>query len=328
MRWFYRIERDDQMDQTDKQRSISDYGLIALTGFLLGIPYALTKISQTTIPPLTGVAARVALAAIVLWMIVFASNIKLSSLRGRLSHLLLQGFLSSVIPYTLIAYGQLSVNSALAAILNSTTPLFVCLTSLFWTRHEALNFNRLFGVSAGLAGVVMIAGMNSFHGLDKNMLGETAIILATTSSAIAAVQGRRLNDIPPELAAAGTLTSGALILIPLCFIVEAPFESAPSSSSIVALLINAFFATALRSVIFFHLIRTIGSMGTTSAGYLKPAVGILMGYTLMGESLTWTALAGLLAIFVGVATINQKQPMNLPQFSIWRLAARISPTIR
>ena len=313
------------MDRADKPASVLDYGLIGLVGVLLGIPYALTKISQTTIPPLTGVAARVALAAITLWIVVLASKTSLSPLKRHLPHLFLQGFLSSVIPYTLIAYGQLSVNSALAAILNSTTPLFVCLTSLIWTRHEKLNFNRLFGVSAGLAGVVMIAGMNSLHGLDENTLGEGAIIVATASSAIAAVQGRRFNEVPPELAAAGMLTCGALALIPLCFVIDAPFDSAPSGSSVVALLINAVFATALRSVIYFHLIRTIGSMGTTSAGYLKPAVGILIGYTLMGESLTWTALAGLLAIFVGVATINQKQRGRLP---IGRLAARTSPTFR
>ena len=316
------------MDRPDKPTNMFDYGLIALVGVLLGIPYALTKISQTTIPPLTGVAARVALAAIALWLIVFASNIKLSSLRGHLSHLFFQGFLSSVIPYTLIAYGQLSVNSALAAILNSTTPLFVCLTSLLWTRHEVLHFNRVLGVSAGLAGVVMIARMNSLQALDENTLGEVAIILATASSAIAAVQGRRFNDIPPELAAAGTLTCGALILIPLCLIVDAPFGSVPSGGSIAALLINAFFATALRTVIYFHLIRTIGSMGATSAGYLKPAVGVLIGCTLMGESLTWTALAGLLAIFAGVAAINQKQPIKLTQFAIWGLVTRLSPKIR
>lgn len=316
------------MDRADKPARVLDYGLIALVGVLLGIPYALTKISQTTIPPMTGVAARVALAAIALWIVVFASSIRLSSLKGHLSHLFLQGLLSSVIPYTLIAYGQLSVNSALAAVLNSTTPLFVCLTSLLWTRHEVLGFNRMFGVSAGLAGVVMIAGLNSLHGLDQNTLGEAAIILATASSAIAAVQGRRFNKIPAELAAAGTLTWGALILIPFCFVVETPIKSAPSAGSIAALLINAFFATALRSVIYFYLIRKIGSMGTTSAGYLKPAVGVLIGCTLLGESLTWTAFAGLMAIIVGVATINQKQPLRLPQFSIWGIAGRISPTIR
>jgi drug/metabolite transporter (DMT)-like permease len=284
-----------------------DYGLLILLGILLGIPYALTKISQTTIPPLAGVAARVLLAAIVLWVFVFTSGAKISMPRSCARLLFIQGFISCVIPYTLIAYGQTTVNSSLAAILNSTTPLFVCVIGLLWTRHESLTLGRLVGVSAGLSGVVLIAGANSLIGLGQSSFGQAAIILASVSSAVAAIQGRRLNDMPPELAAAGTLTCGAVILVPLSFIVEAPLHSTPSVGSIAALLFNAFVATALRSVIYFRLLRTIGSMGTTSVSYLKPAVGVLIGFTLMGEELTSTAVTGLLAILLGVAAISQPQ---------------------
>ena len=298
------------MRQPHKTSSLLDYSLIAVLGILLGIPYALTKITQTTIPPLTGVAARVLLAAIALWIVVLVSKVKLGSLKGYLPLLFVQGCLSCVIPYALIAYGQLSVDSALAAILNSTTPLFVCLISLLWVRQELLSFNRLLGVSAGLVGVIIIAGVNSLHGLGKDTLGQTAIILATACSAVAAIQGRRLNNIAPGLAAAGTLTFGAIVLVPLSFIVDAPLHVAPSRGSIIALLINAFLATALRSVIYFRLLRTIGSMGTTSAGYLKPAVGVLIGCTILGESLTWVAMIGFLAIFVGVAMINRREPLQ------------------
>jgi drug/metabolite transporter (DMT)-like permease len=127
------------------------------------------------------------------------------------------------------------------------------------------------------------------------------------SSAAAAVQGRRFNDIAPELAAAGTLTCGALILLPLSLVVDAPLSSTPSVTSIIALVLSAVFATALRSVIYFRLLRTIGSMGTTSVSYLKPAVGVFIGCTLMQETLTWTAAMGLLAILFGVAVINRRQ---------------------
>jgi drug/metabolite transporter (DMT)-like permease len=306
------------MGESSRTASPVDYGLLILLGILLGIPYALTKISQTTIPPLTGVAARVLLAAIVLWVFVFTSGAKLSMPRSCVRRLFIQGFISCVIPYTLIAYGQTTVNSSLAAILNSTTPLFVCVIGLLWTRHELLTLGRLVGVSAGLSGVVLIAGANSLTGLGQSSFGQAAIILASMSSAVAAIQGRRLNDVPPELAAAGTLTCGAVILVPLSFVVEAPLHSTPSVGSIAALLFNAFVATALRSVIYFRLLRTIGSMGTTSVSYLKPAVGVLIGFTLMGEELTSTAGMGLLAILLGVAAISQPQFLTpswlIPQF--------------
>ena len=298
-----------------------DYGLLVLLGVLLGIPYALTKISQTTIPPLTGVAIRLLIAAIVLWIFVLASRAKLSILKDYIPRLFVQGCISCAIPYTLIAYGQTSVNSALAAILNSTTPLFVCLISLIWTQSEPLRLGRMVGVSAGLAGVVMIAGANSLTGLGKDVFGQAAIILATVSSAVAAIQGRRFNDVPPELAAAGTLTCGALVLVPLCFVVDAPLHFTPSAGSVVALLVNAIFATALRSVIYFRLLRTIGSVGTTSVSYLKPAIAVLIGVTLMGEALTWTAMIGLLAILFGVAAINQSD-LWAPSWLASRFATR------
>jgi len=295
------------MEQARRTTSMLDYGLIGVLGILLGIPYALTKITQTTIPPLTGVAARVVLAAIALWFIVLASKIRLRSLKGYMPLLFVQGCVSSVIPYTLIAYGQVSVNSAVAAILNSTTPLFVCLISLFWTRHEPLNFNRIFGVSAGLAGVIMIAGVNSLQRLGTDAFGQVAIVVATASAAVAAIHGRKFNNMAPELAAAGSLTCAAIVLVPLCFLMDAPLQLAPSAGSIVALLVNAVFATALRAIIYFRLLRTIGSIGTTSAGYLKPAVGVLIGCTFLGENLTSMAAVGLVAIFIGVAIIDQKQ---------------------
>ena len=141
-----------------------EVALLMLLGFLWGIPYALNKVSLATIPPMTGVAARVFLAAIALWIVVFTLNCKMPSRRDFIARVFIQGLIGCLVPYTFIAFAQQSVDSALAAILNSTTPLFVCLISLAWTRHEPLTFGRLFGVSIGLAGVIMIAGASALLG--------------------------------------------------------------------------------------------------------------------------------------------------------------------
>jgi drug/metabolite transporter (DMT)-like permease len=282
-----------------------EIGLLALLGLLWGMPYALTKIALTTISPVTLVAARVALAAIVLWIIVFFRQCRIPQRWDLVARLFIQGCIACAIPYTLIAFGQQSVDSALAAILNSTAPLFVCLISLLWGRHEELSVGRLFGVTIGLGGVVLVVGASALAGLGRGMVGQAAIILATLSSAVSAIYGRRFATVAPEIAAAGTLTAAALVLVPLCFFVEAPLNLAPSAASLAALLVNAVVATALGFVVYFRLIRTIGSMGVASVGYLKPAVGVLIGCALMGEALTWTTGAGLMAILVGVAAINQ-----------------------
>lgn len=300
------------MHAGDKKTAFLEIALLLLLGFLWGIPYALNKISLATIPPMTGVAMRVSLAATALWIIVFTLKCKIPLRRDFILRVFIQGFVGCLIPYTFIAFAQRFVDSALAAILNSTTPLFVCLVSLLWTRYEALTFGRLFGVSIGLAGVVMIAGANALLGLGQSAFGQAAVILASMASAASVIHGRRFADVAPEVTAAGTLTSTAVVLVPLCFVVETPFQSFPSSASIAALLINAFVATALGFVVYFRLIRTIGSMSTASVGYLKLSVGVLIGCTLMGESLTWTTATGLLMILLGVFAINQHQSSRFP----------------
>ncbi len=234
-----------------------ELGLLLLLGILWGIPYALTKIALETIPPITLTAARVSLAAAALWIAAILLGRKLPQRRDFARHVFIQGGVACVIPYTLIAFGQQSVDSALAAILNS------------------------------------------------------AILLATFSSAVSVIYGRRFADVAPEVAAAGMLTCAAIVLVPLCLLVEAPWHAAPSVASLTALGANAVVATAFGFVIYFRLIRTIGSMGTASIGYLKPAVGVLIGCALLGEPLTWTLAVGLLAILFGVAAINGKVSVPL-----------------
>src|SRR5438094_5069391 len=147
-----RLEGTPLMPEQAKTVSPREIALLALLGLLWGMPYALTKIALATIPPVTLVAARVALAAAVLWIIVLFMGCKIPARRDFVGGLFVQGCVGCAIPYGLIAIGQQSVDSALAAILNSTTPIFVFLISLAWTRQEPLTAGRLFGVTTGLGG--------------------------------------------------------------------------------------------------------------------------------------------------------------------------------
>ncbi len=304
----------------DKTSGFLELALLLLLGVLWGIPYALTKISLATIPPLTLVAARVAIAAIALWLITFSQGLKVPRQRSLVGRLFVQGCIGCVVPYTLITFGQQAVHSGLAAILNSTGPLFVCLINLTWVRREPETFGRLIGVGVGLAGVILIAGASALLDLGRTTIGQLAIIVATFSSAVGVIHGRRFATIAPEIAAAGTLTWATLVLIPLCFLFESPFNSKPTAGAIMALLLNAIAATAIGFVVYFRLIRTIGSTSTASVGYLKPAVGVFIGCVFMGETLTWTAVIGLVAILLGVAAIHQADSSRGPAWFTSRIS--------
>lgn len=291
------------MHPDSKAAASLELGLLLLLGTLWGIPYALTKIALATIPPVTLTAARVSIAAGVLWLVAWLLGRKLPQRWDFVGHVSIQGGILCC-AYTLIALGQQSVDSALAAILNSTTPIFVCLIGVTWTRHEPMTFGRITGAMVGLGGVIVIAGASALSGLGRETAGQSAILLATFLSAVATIHGRRFVDVAPEIAAAGMLTGAAIVLVPACLLMEAPWRAAPSAASLAALGANAVIATALGFAIYFRLIRTLGSMGTASAGYLKPAVGVLIGCALLEEPFTWTLVIGLIAVLVGVVVIN------------------------
>jgi drug/metabolite transporter (DMT)-like permease len=283
-----------------------ELGLVLLLGFLWGSPYALTKISLETIPPITLVAARVSLAATALWLIAISRGYKVPKERRLVGLLFVQGIITCVVPYTLIAFGQQTVESGLAAILNSTTPLFVCVIGLLWTRHEPVTSGRVLGAAIGFSGVIAIAGASALLGFGHDAVGQAAIILATVSSAFSVIHGRRFDGMAPEVVAAGMLTAAAITLVPLSLIFESPWHISPSAPAIVALLINAVVATALGFAIYFRLIRTVGSLTTASVGYLKPAVGVLIGCLILGEPFTIMMALGLFGILLGMAIINGK----------------------
>jgi drug/metabolite transporter (DMT)-like permease len=278
--------------------------LLLVLGVLWGIPFALTKVSLTDIPPLSLVAARVSLAAVALWLIVRLRHGSTYGWRCLTPALLVQGLAACALPYALITIGQKSVPSGLAAILNSTTPLFVCLIGAVWFGHKTFSAARLFGLILGLGGVICTVGADYLLGFGNSVLGQAAIVAATVSSAISAIYGRRFAVLPSEVTAAGALGAAAAILIPLSFAFESPLRISPSLPSLLALATNGLAATALGFVIYFRLIRTLGSLGAASASYLKPSFGVLIGCTLMGEALTWPLVLGMAAILAGVAIIN------------------------
>jgi drug/metabolite transporter (DMT)-like permease len=104
--------------------------------------------------------------------------------------------------------------------------------------------------------------------------------------------------------AAGSLLAGAAVLIPLSLAVERPWTLSPSASSLAALAALAVFSTAIAFVIYFRLIQTLGSVGTTAQAYLRVPIGVALGVLFLGERLSPTAWTGLACVVVGVAAMT------------------------
>jgi drug/metabolite transporter (DMT)-like permease len=282
----------------------TELALLLALATLWGASYTFIKIGVATIPPITFIAARTLIAGAILLAILRLRGLGLPKDGATWRRFMFQACLNSVVPFTLIAWAETTVDAGLAVILNATSPIFTFLLTAAITRHEPTTPRKLFGVAAGIVGISLIVGLQAFNGLGRELLAQLAIVGATIAYAGAAIFGRNFRGLDPMMPAAGSMISGAVILIPLSLIVDQPWTLAPSAASIAALFGLAIFSTALAFVIFFRLIHTLGSVGTTSQAYLRVPIGVGIGAVFLGETLSTSAWLGLACVIVGVAAMT------------------------
>ena len=281
-----------------------ELALLLLLATLWGASYTFIKLGVATIQPITLIAARTLIAGVLLLAIMRWRGLKMPKDAATWRRFLFQACLNSVIPWTLIAWGERSLDAGLATILNSTSPIFTFFLTLAITRHEAPTLRKLFGVLAGMAGICLIVGVQALNGLGEQLTAEIATVVATICYAGGAIFSRGLKGLDPMAPAAGSLLCGAAILVPASLMLDRPWTLAPSMSSTLALLALAIFSTALAFVIYFRLVLTLGSVGTTAQAYLRVPIGVALGVVFLGENLSPTAWIGLACVVIGVAAMT------------------------
>ena len=286
------------------QNLVGELALLLLLATLWGASYTFIRIGVSTIPPITLIAARTAIAGIILLAVMYLRRVRFPRDAANWRRFLFQACLNSVIPWTLLAVGERTLEAGLATILNSTSPIFAVLLSLGVSRGEALTTRKLFGVLAGMAGICLIVGVQALAGFGEQLIAQILTVLAAFCYAGAALFGRSFKDLDPIAPAAGSLVCGAAILIPASLLVERPWALSPSASSVLALIALAAFSTALAFVIYFRLISTLGSVGTTAQAYLRVPVGVALAVVFLGERPSSTAWIGLACVVIGVGAMT------------------------
>lgn len=280
-----------------------DLVLLLTLATLWGASYAFIRVAVATLPPITLIAARTLIAGGLLAAWVVMRGIPVPRDPAVWRRFLVQALLNSVLPFTLIAWAEQSVEAGLATILNSASPVLAFVATWLITRHERVTARKLFGVIAGLAGICMIVGTSVFSGLGNQVLPQLAIVAATVCYAGAAIYGRSFHGLPPAVPAAGSLLLGAALLIPASLVIDRPWALHPSTLSLAALLALSIFSTAVAFVIYFRLVQTLGSVATTAQAYLRVPIGVALSVIFLGESLTATAWIGLACVVAGVAAM-------------------------
>lgn len=286
--------------------------LLVVLAVLWGASYSFIKIGVATIPPVTLIAARTLVAGGILFALIRWRGLALPGDAASWRRFAFQACLNSVVPFTLIAWAERSLDAGLATILNATSPIFTFLLTALITRHEPATMRKLFGVAAGIAGICLVVGAPALGGLGQQFLPQLAVVAATICYAGAAVFGRGFRGLDPMVPAAGSMLCGAAMLIPSSLAFDRPWTLAPSTASVLALLGLSVFSTALAFSIYFRLLHTLGSVGTTSQAYLRVPIGVAIGAVFLGESLGPSAWWGMALVVVGVAA------MTIPQAKVAR----------
>jgi drug/metabolite transporter (DMT)-like permease len=281
-----------------------ELALLLVLATLWGASYTFIRVAVATIPPVTLIAGRTAIAGLLLLIIMRWRGVRMPHDAATWRRFLFQACLNSVIPWTMIAWGERTLDAGLATILNSTSPIFTFFLTLAVSRHESLTSRKLFGVIAGMAGICLIVGVQALAGFGEQLTAQIVTVLAAICYAGAAIFSRGFKGLDPMAPAAGSLLCGAVVLIPLGLVVEQPWTITASTNSMFALLGLAVFSTAAAFVIYFRLIQTLGSVGTTAQAYLRVPIGVAIGMLFLGEQLSPTAWIGLACVVLGVAAMT------------------------
>lgn len=287
--------------------SSRDWLLLATLSLLWGGSFFFVQLAVGHLPAFTIVFLRVLLAALALGLVLWASGAAFPKGIAVWRALLVMGLLNNALPFSFIVLAQGEIGSALAAILNATTPLFTLLVAHLGTSDERLNGGKLLGLCLGFGGVVVMMGGAALLGSETAVLAQTACLGAALCYAFASVWGRRFKrmGVPPLATAFGMLASTSVIMWPLVLVVDQPWQGpAPGMVPLVAILALAVLSTVLAYLIFFRLLANAGAVNLALVTFLIPVSAIGLAVLVLGETLALRHGLGMGLIGLGLAVID------------------------
>jgi drug/metabolite transporter (DMT)-like permease len=269
---------------------------------LWGASYLFIKVAVEELEPAAMMELRLLLAGAVLlaflvWRLGWADAI--TELRHTGWPAVVLGALNGAIPFTLIAWGEKHIDSGVAAIANSTVPIFVVLLALRFRPSESAKGLRLLGVLVGLLGVAVLAGFDPEGGWWA-VAGTMAVVVASLSYAAANLYTQHhFSGVSALVTATAAILSGALVLLPLALL-QLP-DAVPSAKALGSVAALGIAGTAIASIVLYRMLVAYGSSRTTLVTYLLPAFALFYGALFLDERITVSAMLGLILILGGVA---------------------------
>lgn len=276
--------------------------LLLSLALLWGGSFIFVELALWDMPPLTIVALRVLLGAVMLHLVLRYKNLSFPFDLKSIMQFAMMGALNNAIPFTLIVWGQQTIDAGRASILNATVPFFTVVIAHFVFSDEKLNTTKLIGIIAGFIGVMVLAGPSALGTEEAGAtIGQLAVLGAAISYAFAAIFGRKLNRFEPLVAACGMLTASAVIMLPIAILVESAALVRPGLISVASVVALGVACTAVAYILYFSILTRAGSGNLSLVTFLIPPGAMLMGVLFLQETVSLNEILGLLFILIGMS---------------------------
>ena len=263
------------------------------------------KIAIQEVGPFTLVGFRVGFGALTVILVTLFSRTQWPRDRATWVTYLILGLTSVAIPFVLISWGEKTIDSAVASILNASMPLFTIVLAHYILHDDRMTAQKLLGLLVGFGGVVVLLSKDLQPGAHNSLLGQAAVILAAFFYAASAVYARLKTGHVPGLVRGGaplvTATLATWLIIP---VVERPVHVPSQLIGWVALIWLGVLGSGLALVLWYYLLHEIGPTRTTLVSYIFPLGGVILGVIFLGEKLTWQLFLGALLIVASVVVAN------------------------
>jgi drug/metabolite transporter (DMT)-like permease len=282
--------------------------LFVLLGIMWGSSYVFIKIGvEGGLTPFVLISLRLLIGLAILVAVVALAREPLPRGWRIYGHLAVLGAFSVAIPFTLITWAELSVDSTIAATITSAVPLFVIAFAAMFLRDEPLTMNKLIGVVIGLLGVAILVGFDPAALAGGSLMAELALVGATASYAIGGVYARRMvRGLRPMIPAMFQVAFAFVMVTVLAFLFERPFEAPITAETAFAVAWIGLFGSGLAYLVFFRLLHDWGATRTSMVAYLLPIVGIALGALILQEPIHAGLLIGTALVIGGIGVVNSR----------------------
>jgi len=287
-----------------RQPKIIDYLLLVLLALIWASAFFNIKIATYSYGPVTIAFLRVFFGAIPVLLLCYYRNIKIEAFSKDWHWFAMIGFINLVAPFFLIAYGVQSVQSNLAAILMSTTPLSSTVLGHFYTTNEKFNFIKTFGILIGFSGILYLFSDNLLID-ENNFISALLILLGSTCYVVGGVLTLKISKKKNENVTGSILIWATIILIPLVSFIEQPWNLTPRLDSTVSVIYLGLVSTGIAWLLRFRILVNNGLIFQSQVSYLIPIFGTILSYVFLKELITTKVLISLIAVSVGIYFVRK-----------------------